>query len=213
MNIIKTRLTNECLLPKLEDLYSTYKSILFDLKRIGYINLYHKHSELTIDYSFIKNISLEINECISEILTIGIICAPPDCPEQPFHIDYDGKTSTYFIPLTDIDDDNGTEYADISRLTNADIFELHNRIIYDRNELKLKTFIVNAPKYSLIKMDTMLLHRGQSNKKSKHRCMFQIVVCKIPDFIITSDVLIPDAELDENNDRTMKLLNSRTITK
>ena len=44
------------------------------------------------------------------LLQINYICAPPDCTDQLFHIDYLGDSISIFIPLVDLSDLNGTEY-------------------------------------------------------------------------------------------------------
>ena len=44
------------------------------------------------------------------LLQINFICAPPDCTDQLFHIDYLGDSISIFIPLVDLSDLNGTEY-------------------------------------------------------------------------------------------------------
>ena len=44
------------------------------------------------------------------LLQINYICAPPDCTDQLFHIDYLGDSISIFIPLVELSDLNGTEY-------------------------------------------------------------------------------------------------------
>jgi hypothetical protein len=38
------------------------------------------------------------------------------CNNQHFHIDYNGKTDTYFIPLFDLNATNGTEYVKFNNI-------------------------------------------------------------------------------------------------
>ena len=44
------------------------------------------------------------------LLQVNFINAPPDCNDQLFHIDYLGDSISFFIPLVELSDLNGTEY-------------------------------------------------------------------------------------------------------
>lgn len=71
----------------------------FEIKNnnINYINLYQKNLELKRhDYiiDFIKN-TIPLNH---NILYYGFINSQPNNKNQYFHIDYKGKSMTYFIP-------------------------------------------------------------------------------------------------------------------
>ena len=44
------------------------------------------------------------------LLQINFINAPPDCNDQLFHIDYLGDSISFFIPLVELSDLNGTQY-------------------------------------------------------------------------------------------------------
>ena len=56
------------------------------------------------------------------LIQINIINAPPDCNNQLFHIDYQGDSESYFIPLVELSDLNGTEYLYFFEAKNYKIY-------------------------------------------------------------------------------------------
>ena len=114
MNVIETRV-NEILIDELKKIVLEYNNFL-EIKNnnINYINLYQKNLQLNKHNYLLEMIqtiepikkSLENNT----ILYYGFIISQPNNKNQYFHIDYMGKTITYFIPLVDLNDKNGTEY-------------------------------------------------------------------------------------------------------
>jgi hypothetical protein len=63
----------------------------------------------------------------------------------------------------------------------------------------------------MVKMPYYLFHRGQSNKGTMDRIMFQIIISTSNAVNISNKVKIIDSELDEEQHIIDKLLNSRDI--
>jgi hypothetical protein len=59
-------------------------------------------------------------------------------------------------------------------------------------------------------MPYYLFHRGKINESKYDRIMFQIVISKSNDAIISNDYIINDSELDEDPDKVTKILEQRT---
>jgi hypothetical protein len=101
---------------KKEFIYQLHKSLSknLDLKKYDYLLNYLLNIE-----------SIKKDLETTNILYYGFIIS------QHFHIDYRGKTLTYFIPLCDLTDKNGTEFLyfyDESNYTKY--FDLFNEITH-----------------------------------------------------------------------------------
>jgi hypothetical protein len=183
-------------------------------KNINYINVYHKDWKNYKNNKILKNyIDKEIS--CENIITIGYISAPPDCNNQYFHLDYAAETTTYFIPLIELTDLNGTEYLNFYNKENNNkykklLLSISDKFI-DKNEIieYLKKYnliykkdynfkYVNAKPYSIIFMDSYILHRGRKNITKNNRIMFQIV-CGINKKVnIIDKKIIKNSYLDED---------------
>ena len=60
-------------------------------------------------------------------------------------------------------------------------------------------------------MPYYLFHRGQSNKGTENRIMFQIIMGRTEKANVCTGVVINDSELDEDTEIINKLLNSRKM--
>ena len=161
-------------------------------------------------FNIILNFMLErkIIQHSDKLLSIGIIQSFPDCNDQPFHYDYLNKTTTIFIPLVDLDYDNGTEYVKILNNNYYDYvekllkinfktesYEEVKKIIgYENNQLKR----VVASKYSFVKLNKHIFHRGVKNKKSYKKAMFQFLFTDDPTYVFNfTEKFYPIASEDE----------------
>ncbi len=217
---------NESLIYIIEELFIEIKDALDRIPpdHISYINLFHKNWRAN-QYNYLKETiaaACEVNP--THLLSFGFINSKPNCKPQCFHIDYEGKTETFFVPLVDVNDTNGTEYLIFKdkflNLTYFDLLiSLSNRFS-QKNKLKSKlselnipeeTYeftILNAKKHSLIHMPSWIFHRGQTNLSGYSRPMFQIVFSKF-DYKLCREVSVNDAELDEDAEVCKKILASR----
>jgi hypothetical protein len=148
------------------------------------------------------------------LLQINYICAPPDCTDQLFHIDYLGDSISIFIPLVDLSDLNGTEYLYFYDETNYLRFfdlmlEMSNNY-FTKTEatdyMISKGFIyekdfcfkcANSPAYSIIEMPYYVYHRGQKNKTNQKRIMLNILFSRNNAYDYPIDEVISDSEVDE----------------
>ncbi len=194
-----------------------------DNKRVNCINIHFRDwDEKDNKYNYLIDDLKEENKELKndfdnyELVYMNYINNPPDSVPQVFHLDYEGTTISYFIPLVDITDENGTEYIkfldekdnekyfeEIKKLSSLRLYK-DELIIYLRDELNLeldkdyKIAIVNCNKYELIKMPYYILHRGKKNTSNFNRIMLNIVfsVSKEYDNFV-SDKVVKDLELDE----------------
>lgn len=225
MNIIKTTLHSN-LKKNINNLLFENLSLFKENSKINYINIYHKDWLLEPNKN---NYSLLINRLKSESHIIrdtfvnydlhyfGFIQSQPNCDNQHFHIDYFGKSTTFFIPLIDLTNKNGTEYLyfydkinykkyfDILLNISNNYIEKEDIINYlESNNLSYKKDfefkIANAKKYSIIEMPYYVFHRGKTNETEENRLMFQITfTIKNNNIDIINDKVINDAELDDKN--------------
>ena len=185
---------------------------------INYINLYQKNLKLQ-KYDYLIDLINKIDPIRKDlentnILYYGFIISQPSNETQHFHLDYRGQTLTYFIPLCDLTDKNGTEFLyfyDESNYTKY--FDLFNDITHkyiEKNDLieflntinlKYKVDyefrIANCEKNTLIKMPNYVFHRGKTNESDKVRIMFQITLELKPVDFIQNMEFIEIAEEDE----------------
>jgi hypothetical protein len=186
---------------------------------INYINLYQKNLNLKKhDYllDYIKEIDM-IKESLEtcSILYYGFIISQPRNKNQYFHIDYKGKTITYFIPLVCITDKNGTEYlyfydsSNYKKYFNVFLeitkkFITRDEIIfylekYDLIHKKDYEFrFANCDAYSVIMLPHDVFHRGKTNETNEYRIMFQITLELESIDFIQNEQFVPIAEDDDN---------------
>ena len=194
-------------------------------KRINHINIYHKDWKNNHCENIIKLLYYNYNIDKKTIISLGFINAQVECYNQHFHIDYNGTTETYFIPLVDLNDKNGTEYVEFNNLEQninlfTELLEMSDKYIsreqinnhffdlgINKNDYKFK--ILNTPKYSMVKMPNFIYHRGKRNECNYNRTMFQIVIAKSDNINISSKIKVNDSELDEDDIIINKLLHSR----
>lgn len=148
------------------------------------------------------------------LVQINFINAPPDCNEQLFHIDYLGDSISYFIPLVELSDLNGTEYLyfydnnnyfvyytlmlEMSEkyFTKKEVIEYMNiKGLYFEKDYCFKC--ANGPSYSIIEMPNYVYHRGQKNKTGYHRIMLNILFSINNSYEYPIDEIILDSEVDE----------------
>jgi hypothetical protein len=208
------------------NLYNQYKDEIHSsvTDRIGYLNIYHNKWDL-INIELLDKISSFLNIERHKILTINFLISKPNCKNQHYHIDYEGKTETFFIPLCELNDLNGTEIIEFhntdDNLINFNkLLELSNTC-YNKEELTQKlndinitsnqytVKYVNTNPFALIKIPYYLLHRGRTNETDMDRIMFSVVVSHSSDYILTSDKIVADAELDEHMDIKMNIIKNR----
>lgn len=163
------------------------------------------------------------------LIQINIINAPPDCNNQLFHMDYQGDSESYFIPMVELSDLNGTEYLFFSDEKNYKLYYDHllymsdnyldkqDAISYLSDKLNLKmnedfTFkCANSDAYALIFMPYYVYHRGQKNKTPINRLMMNILFSIGNNFNYPIEEYILDAEIDEES-RAEKVLEIRKNT-
>ena len=185
---------------------------------INYINLYQKNLELQ-KYNYLINYLKKIKTIESSlskynILYYGLIISQPNNENQYYHLDYRGKSITYFIPLCDITDKNGTEYLYFYDKENYEkYYDLFLEITHKYKEKEeLKKFletknlfygkdyelrIVNCKANSIVFLPNNVFHRGKTNESGKRRIMFQLTLeLEEIDFIQNLE-FIPVAEEDE----------------
>jgi hypothetical protein len=208
--------------------FSTVKNLITEEnKRINHVNIYHKDWGYSSCDDIIKILHNDYFIDPNNIISLGFINSQINSHNQHFHIDYNGITETYFIPLIDLDDNNGTEYVEfVSKEYNINIldeligitdkFINKNQIIdyFTTKSIQSSNYkfkILNVKNWSMVKMPYYLFHRGQSNKGTMDRIMFQIIISTSNAVNISNKVKIIDSELDEEQHIIDKLLNSRDI--
>jgi len=160
------------------------------------------------------------------LIQLNIINAPPDCNTQLFHIDYQGDSASYFIPLVELSDLNGTEYLYFfdknnytkfynTLLSMSDNYLDKTEIIeYFTNKYGLKLDVdftfkcANADPYALLYMPYYVYHRGQKNKTNTNRLMLNILFSIGNKFSYPIEEYILDSEIDEEA-RYAKILEIR----
>lgn len=148
------------------------------------------------------------------LLQINFINAPPDCNDQLFHIDYLGDSISFFIPLVELSDLNGTEYLFFHDKNNYYkyfplMLEMSDKY-FTRLEaiayMETKGFsynvdycfkCANSDKYALIEMPNYVYHRGQKNKTDYNRIMLNILISINNEYEYPIDEIITDSEVDE----------------
>ena len=166
------------------------------------------------------------------LIQINIINAPPDCNNQLFHIDYQGDSFSYFIPLVELSDLNGPEYLYFFEEKNYKIYyenllylsdnylDKPEAIDYLTNTLGLKINVdyvfkcANSNAYSLLYMPYYVYHRGQKNKTPINRLMLNILFSIGNKFNYPIEEYILDAEIDEESraESILKIRKNITIS-
>lgn len=142
-----------------------------------------------LDYMNENKIILEKDR----LLSIGIIQSFPDCEDQQFHFDYLNNTTTVFIPLVDLDNDNGTEYIQMLNSNYEEVVDIlmpfnYTTDSYDtlKHQVDFDDSVVtrvNAQKYSIVKLNKYVFHRGVKNNKPHNKVMFQFLFSDNPDYV------------------------------
>ena len=148
------------------------------------------------------------------LLQINFINAPPDCNDQLFHIDYLGDSISFFIPLVELSDLNGTEYLFFYDNDNYMKYFPLMLEMSDKYFTRLEAIAymetqgfsygkdyclkcANSGKYALIEMPNYVYHRGQKNKTKENRIMLNILVSINNAYDYPIDEVITDSEVDE----------------
>lgn len=212
----------------IENAFESIKDLLIiENKRINHINIYHKNWTHNLYEHMICELHDNYNIDTKKIISMGFICSQVNSHNQHFHIDYNGDTETYFIPMIDLDDKNGTEYVEfINKEYNIELFNdllnITNLYIdkeqivshFDKKNIVSENYkfkFLNGKKGCMVKMPYYLYHRGQSNKGTQNRIMFQIIIGRSEKANVCTEVVINDSELDEETYIINKLLNSRKM--
>jgi len=225
MEIINNSINNQLILLLEKTSKDIFNSINVDKTKIGYYNIYHNKWSQEKNNKYIDLIDKIITEIYQnesnfiikdKILYAGFIYSFPDCDTQMFHFDYANKSETYFIPLLDLTDQNGTEFLafnnTIDYKNNFEILNNINNKYLSKDDVKKYLFennineteyifkIHNTNAYSLYKLPKNVLHRGKKNETDKLRVLFQLVTIEDTKYIenILSDEIILNAQLDDN---------------
>jgi len=164
----------------------------------------------------LKNESPYLKEAFEKytLLQINFINAPPDCNDQLFHIDYLGDSISFFIPMVELSNLNGTEYLFFYDCDNYikyfDLMLEMSEKYFTKPEateyMNSKGFIygtdyefrcANSDPYALIEMPNYVYHRGQKNKTDHNRIMLNILISINNEYEYPTDEIINDSEVDE----------------
>lgn len=215
MEIISEEISFE-LRTLIKKLYVSVEGLLvIENKKINHINLYHTEWKNNNHTDLLKLICNECKINSESVISFGFINSQKKSYDQHFHIDYNGETETFFIPLVDLDENNGTEYVEFTskehninmtneliRITNDFITRDEIIMHFDslnilRNQYNFKYLI--CKKWAMAKLPYYVFHRGQSNKGTVDRVMFQIIISRTKDVSehVSKNIFIPDSELDD----------------
>jgi len=197
------------------NIFNTHKDeldIISQSNRIGYINIFHNKWVVNNEtHNLLEKVSRFLNIDMDKILTMNFLISKPNCKNQHYHIDYEGKTETYFIPLCKLNNLNGTEIVEFHtqppNLYFNKLLELSNTCYhtselieqFNNNNIISSSYTikyVNSDAFSLILIPYHMMHRGRTNETISDRIMFSVVIAR-EEYMITSDKFVPDAELDE----------------
>ena len=238
MEIIKPRISQELktALEKLDTYYFIKSTNNLINHRVFYCNKWtEENNKKGLDIiNLLKKECPHLKESFEKntLIQLNIINAPPDCNNQLFHMDYQCDSNSYFIPLVELSDLNGTEYLyffDAQNYTKYYKTLLHMSDNYldkqDINDYLLKTHdlkidedfcfkCANSDAYALLYMPYYVYHRGQKNKTNTNRLMCNILFsienkCNFP-----IDKYILDSEIDEVDrvDRILEVRKNIVIT-
>jgi hypothetical protein len=167
------------------------------LKKINAIILYtFKNKSKKYDYLFqiLKNESALLTYFLLEhkLVCMQLVNNPVDCDDQYFHLDYQGDSFSFIIPVTEFNKLNGTKYLKFTNVFNYTkysnlLLQLSNEtlsddIIVERlNEYGLiysidYTFeITTSKEFSIISLPDYIFHRGIKNKSTNIRVAYFFV--------------------------------------
>jgi hypothetical protein len=217
------------LIARIERCFSEVRSVAMETHdKIGYTNIFHAawSDEANARYApVLEGILDRINAreggrlAARDVLNAGFIYAAPNNQRQTFHYDYGNTTDTYFLPLVELSDRNGTEllrfhdaahyetYFPIldainNRYTSADDVRAH--LARHGVPSSAYAFVVfSAAAYTLYKLPRFVFHRGKTNETGAARVMFQLAAMHDRSYArhVAADESVPDAELDDARDR------------
>ena len=219
MIVVEERI-NDSFINELKKIVMEYNNF-FEMKNnnINYINLYQKNLNLNKHLyllEYIKEIVPICNDLIKyNILYYGFIVSQPNNKNQYFHIDYKGKSVTYFIPLVNLSNKNGTEYLYFYDNSNYikyfNLFLEITKIYINREDVitfleKYNLFYMkdyefkyaNCNAFSVILLPNYVFHRGKTNETDEYRIMFQITLELEEVMFLKNEEFIPIAENDDN---------------
>ena len=222
MNVVKTSLS-PALCQVLNDIHNSMKDHFETNKTLINHKLFWCNKwtdEKNAKYQFVVDMLRKESQHIADnfdkntLLQLNLICAPPDCVDQVFHIDYLGDSISYFLPLVDLTDLNGTEYLyffdSANYLKHFDLMLEMSEKYFNKDEaiayMVSKGFVyqedfcfkcANSPAYSIVEMPYYVYHRGQKNKTNKNRVMLNILLSRNNAYNYPIDEVIMDSELDE----------------
>lgn len=221
MNVIEKsvseKLRNELIKLKDENLihFNSNNSKLINHKLL-YCNKWKENkNEYLVD--LLKNESPYLKHNFEKytLLQINFINAPPDCTDQLFHIDYLGDSISFFIPMVDLSNLNGTEYMFFNDKSNymkyfSLMLEMSEKYFNKKEAIEYmqsKGFkygddyefkCANSDPYALIEMPNYVYHRGQKNKTDHNRIMLNILLSINNAYNYPIDEIISDSEVDES---------------
>jgi hypothetical protein len=177
-------------------------------KNINYINVYHKDWKNKKNNILKNYVDKEIG--CKNIISITYLFGPPDCNNQEFHYDYSGFTNSYFIPLIELNNLNGTEYVNfydkkVNIKFKKKLLLISHKFLEKKNIIEyLKKFNIiykkdynfkylNADPFSVILKNNYIFHRGVKNKLKHNRIILEIL-CGINENVNTPNkIKIEDA--------------------
>jgi hypothetical protein len=232
MNIVTSN-TSLQLKNAILDLYKKYEYHFQETKTINGINLYTKYNKTNvwlIDILKNENETLADHFTRHELVYIQFINSYPDNDDQFYHIDYNGDSISYFIPLVDINELNGTKYLsfvdkenykkhynlllNVSYLILSDedvIIKLEEHDLHYGVDYTFET--VSSKAFGIIELPNYCLHRGQKNKTNVIRTMVCITFSLHNSFHYPetkySTVFVNDLENDEGDGKNAVLQMSK----
>lgn len=232
MNVVTFK-TSDQLKNAILDLHKKYEGHFQETKSINGVNLYTKYNKTNswlIDLLKNEHEILAYHFTQHELVYVQFINSYPDNDDQFYHIDYKGDSITYFIPLVDINELNGTKYLsfidkenykkhyhfllEVSDLILSDedvIVKLKERNLHYGVDYTFETVSVNA--FGIIEMPNYCFHRGQKNKTNVVRSMICITFSLYNSFYYPENkyntVFVNDLENDEGDEKNHVLQMSK----
>ena len=229
MHVLRDRVPDVAL-DAIRQLWDTRgRDVLFeglDETRIGYVNLYHRAWGSANPHAGLLD-ELADQGCLpvprDSVVSFGFIASTPGCADQAWHLDYEGHSETFFVPLVDVTEETGTEYLQFeTRRTNLlhfrELMQCSNYFrtnddLFDRlrslgvPEGCCRAEIMTAPQGALLHLPPFVLHRGRQNRSDRARVMFQLVSLDTRSgYLLMDTVIQPDAARDEDVDAGWRTL-------
>jgi len=232
MNIVATKISDQ-LKSKIIDLHKKYECHFQKTSTINGINLYTKYNKTNtklIELLTCENEMFSYHFAHHELVYVQFINSYPDNDDQFYHIDYQGDSVSYFIPLVDINELNGTKYLSFVDKENYKkhyefFLKVSDLILNDEDVItKLKehnlhygvdyTFeTISANAFGIIELPNYCFHRGQKNKTNVVRSMVCITFSLYNSFYYPenkySTVFVNDLENDEGDGKNSILQMSK----